>query len=163
MWVFVHFLHYTCVFDCVHAQLFLFASSFKWMKCTLTYTISSCHAITSPSVTANKLREGTGGERLLCLTLHSSERVLRGIALERTLVCAVQHRWAAMDTRPPLVKPRCPCFIRHPTGSAALLISGFRQLAPRPSSTSHWPLLLMESSSLQIFSFSNRWMHGRAE
>jgi len=54
----------------------------------------------------------------------------------------VQRRWVVMDTRPPLVKPRCPCFIRPPTGSPALLISRFRQLAPRPSSTSHWPLLL---------------------
>lgn len=64
-----------------------------------------------------------------------------------------------MDARPPLVKPRCPCFKRHPAGSPALFISGFRQLAPRPSSTTHWPLVLKESSSLQIFSF-NRRIHG---
>lgn len=106
---------------------------------------------------------GHGGGELLYepyLTLRLTERVLRGILLQWTIV---QHWWVVMDTRPPLVKPRCPCFIRHPAGSPALLISGFRQLAPRPSSTSHWPLLLMESSSLQILSFSNRWSHGCAE
>ena len=103
----------------------------------------------------------TGGGGFLCepyLTLCLSERGLRGITLERTMVFPVQHRWIVMDTRPPLVKPRCPCFIRHPTGSPTLLISGFRQLAPRPSSTSHWPLLLKESSSLQIFCYPYRWI-----
>lgn len=136
----------------VHLTVFMHSCLFLhlvWMQCTVTCTVSSRTAITSPSVTASELREGTeGGE--LYLTLCSSERVLRGTALEWTIV---KHWWVVMDTRPPLVKPRCPCFIRHPTGSPDLLISGFRQLAPRPSSTSQWPLMLTESSSQHIFSF----------
>lgn len=74
-----------------------------------------------------------------------------GVPEQDFSLSSVQHRCDAMDTRPPLVKPRCPCFIRHPTGSPALLISVFRQLAPRPSSIGRWPPVLKESSSLQIF------------
>ena len=74
-----------------------------------------------------------------------------GVPEQDFSLSSVQHRCDAMDTRPPLVKPRCPCFIRHPTGPTALLISVFRQLAPRPSSIGRWPPVLKESSSLQIF------------
>lgn len=149
------FPFHMCVWLCSDAvkSLWLYTEvHFAWMKCTLTYTISSCHAITSPSVMANKLREGTPGGGLLCepyLTLRFTETALRGIVLERTSFFPVQHRWVEMDTRPPLVKPRCPCFKKAPppAGSPALFISGVCQLAPRPSCTALWPLVLKKCCS----------------
>lgn len=126
VWRFFSF--HMCVWLCSYAvrSLFLYIEvHFAWMKCTLTYTISSCHAITSPSVMASKLREGMPGGGLLCepyLTLRFTGTALRGIVLELTSFFPVQHRWVEMDTRPPLVKPRCPCFKKAPP------------LAPQPSS-----------------------------
>lgn len=150
------YINVMCI--CVRTQLFLsFFWLHIWMKCTLTYTISSCHAITSPSVMANKQWEGTHwGRRAFffffdtALQRRSATWRSGGVPEQDFSLSSVQHRCDAMDTRPPLVKPRCPCFIRHPTGSPALLISVFRQLAPRPSSIGRWPPVLKESSSLQI-------------
>ena len=91
------------------------------------------------------------------------ERVLRGVGLQQTIVLPAQHRWVVMDIRPPLVKPRCPCFIRHPTGSTALLISisvswhpGLR--APVTGLCSWRNPVHFRSSA-----FSNRWIHGWAD
>lgn len=166
----VHILYVTCVYLTVsiHCRFFLHlhlcACALNEIHLDIYSFIIPCNNI-SPC-DGKQAERGHRGGGLLCepyLTLCLSERGLCCIVLEQTMVFPVHHRWVVMDTRPPLVKPRCPCFIRHPTGSPALLISGFRQLAPRPSSTSHWPLLLKESSSLQIFCFPYRWIHGRAE
>lgn len=135
-------LHYICEFDCIHTQLFASMLMCIWLEWSAPW---QCHHAIQLHLPLwwQASWERVHGEEGFCvnlyLTLHWSVRVLRGIALERTLVFAVQPRWVSIDTRPPLVKPRCPCFIRHPTGSPALLIGDFRQLASRPSSSGLWP------------------------
>lgn len=133
--------------SCFFLHLHLGASAVNEMHLDIYNFIMPCNNISlCDGKQAEREREGTGGGRLLfvwavfhiMLEWKSATWHNAGADCSRS---PVLHRWVVMDTRPPLVKPRCPCFIRHPTGSAALLISGFRQLAPRPSSTSHWPLL----------------------
>lgn len=54
--------------------------------------------------------------------------------------------------------PGAPCFVSPPAASSDLLISSFHQLAHMQALG---VLLQKKSSSLQIFSFSNRWKHRR--
>lgn len=148
------FLFFSFPFTFVHLIVYFplastLRSIFAWMKHTLTHTISSCHAITSPSVMAGKLRRGHIGRRALCwaifdITLDWSSATLRRGGADLILSLATQmscdgYQTSSRESRGAPVSKGPPLALQ-PSSLAA-------SVSWHQKAFEHWLLVLNESSS----------------